>query len=92
MSALGRKADIGAATKHVRFTPNSDHKSGPPQNAMSALPLKADMCGAFIYVCFGPIADIRLEYWEDRWKARLENFFCFSAYCVFWKEKKPRSA
>ena len=27
--------------------------------AMSALPLKADMCGALAHVCFGPIADIR---------------------------------
>jgi hypothetical protein len=25
---------------------------------MSALPPKADMCGALAYVCFGPIADI----------------------------------
>jgi hypothetical protein len=25
---------------------------------MSALPLKADMCGALARVCFGPIADI----------------------------------
>ena len=25
---------------------------------MSALPPKADMCGATAYVCFGPIADI----------------------------------
>jgi len=28
------------------------------QNAMSALPLKADMCGALAYVRFGPKADI----------------------------------
>jgi hypothetical protein len=28
------------------------------QNVMSALPLKADMCSALAYVCFGPIADI----------------------------------
>ena len=27
---------------------------------MSALPPKADMCGALAHVCFGPIADIRL--------------------------------
>jgi len=40
------KADICVATGHVRFTPNSDRKSGPPQNAMSALPLKADMWSA----------------------------------------------
>jgi hypothetical protein len=29
-----------------------------PQNVMSALPLKADMCVALAYVCFGPQADI----------------------------------
>src|SRR5262245_31384676 len=28
------------------------------QNVMSALPLQADMCSAFIYVCFGPKADL----------------------------------
>ena len=28
------------------------------QQAMSALPPKADMCGATTNVCFGPIADI----------------------------------
>src|SRR5262249_29888192 len=30
-----------------------------PQKGMSALPLKADMCGAQAHVCFGPKADIR---------------------------------
>jgi hypothetical protein len=28
------------------------------QKVMSALPSKADMCGALADVCFGPIADI----------------------------------
>jgi hypothetical protein len=28
------------------------------QNGMSALPPKADMCGALAHVCFVPIADI----------------------------------
>jgi hypothetical protein len=36
MSALGQKADICAAKTHVRFTPNSDRKSGFSQTAMSA--------------------------------------------------------
>jgi hypothetical protein len=40
------------------FAPNSDHESGLPQMVTSALPLKADMCGALAHVCFGPIADI----------------------------------
>jgi len=30
----------------VRFTPNSDRESGIPAKVMSALPSKADMCGA----------------------------------------------
>jgi hypothetical protein len=42
---FGSKADICAATSHVRFTPNSDRESEIPQNVMSALPSKADMCG-----------------------------------------------
>jgi hypothetical protein len=61
MSALGqKKADICAAKTHVRFTPNSDRKSGFPQMVMPALPPKADMRSALAYVCFGPIADIAL--------------------------------
>jgi|GEM_PF-1603001 ABC-type glutathione transport system ATPase component len=34
---FGSKADICAATTHVRFTPNSDRESEIPQKAMSAL-------------------------------------------------------
>jgi len=55
---FGSKADICAAQRHVRFTPKSDRESGFPQTVMSALPPKADMCGALADVCFGPIADI----------------------------------
>jgi hypothetical protein len=43
---FGSKADMCAAIRHVRFTPNNDRESGFPQKVMSALPLKADMCGA----------------------------------------------
>src|SRR5262245_25347704 len=46
------------AKAHVRFTPNSDRKSRHPQNVMSALPPKADMCSARNHVCFGPKADM----------------------------------
>jgi hypothetical protein len=46
------------AKRHVRFTPNSDRESGFPQQATSALPPEADMCGALAHVCFGPKADI----------------------------------
>ena len=55
---FGLKADVRTAKRHVRSTPNSDRESEIPQNVMSALPPKADMCGALAYVCFGPIADI----------------------------------
>jgi len=40
-----------------------------PQEVMSALPPKADMCAALAYVCFGPIADIR-----ERWT--VQRFVC----------------
>jgi len=54
---FGSKADIRTAPSHVRFTPNRDRKSGLPQRGMSALPPKADICGALVHVCFGPKAD-----------------------------------
>jgi len=47
-----------AAKRHVCFTPNSDRESEIPQQAMSALPPIADMCGAMGDVRFGPKADI----------------------------------
>ena len=47
-----------SAKRHVRFTPNSDRESGHRQTVRSALPPKADMCGATWHVCFGPKADI----------------------------------
>jgi hypothetical protein len=55
---FGSLADKCTAQRHVRFAPNSDHKSGLSQLAMSALPPIADMCGAAAYVCYGPISDI----------------------------------
>ena len=58
----GSLADIYSAKRHVRLTPNGDCKSGLPQTAMPALPLKADMCSALTHVCFGPIADISQVY------------------------------
>src|SRR5262249_50723466 len=56
---FGSKADMCGATRHVRFTPNSDRKSGLPHKVMSALPPKADMCIALAHVCLWPIADIQ---------------------------------
>jgi hypothetical protein len=58
MSALGHKQTFAPQKGDVRFTPNSDRKSGFPHKVMSALPPKADMYSALAYVCFGPKADI----------------------------------
>src|SRR5262245_29912706 len=55
---FGSQADMCVAKRNVRFTPNSDRKSRHPQKVMSALPPKADMCGALADVCYGPIADM----------------------------------
>src|SRR5262245_5103766 len=43
---FGSKADICSAKRHVRFTPNRDRESGLPQQVMSALLPKANICGA----------------------------------------------
>src|SRR4029078_3838949 len=43
---FGSEADVCAAIGHVRFTANSDRKSRHAAMVMSALHLKADMCGA----------------------------------------------
>src|SRR5262249_31942269 len=51
-------ADFPQCNRHVRFPPNSARETGLSQPAMSALPPKADMCGALAHVCFWPKADI----------------------------------
>jgi hypothetical protein len=38
--------------------PIATAKADMPQTVMSALPPKAELCGALGHVCFGPIADI----------------------------------
>ena len=44
------------------------------QQVMSALPPKADMCSALAYVCFGPIADARLDLlWWRRKRKRIAD-------------------
>jgi hypothetical protein len=50
-----------SAKAHVRFAPNRDRESGLRQTVMSALPPKADMCGAICNVRFGPKADIDMH-------------------------------
>jgi hypothetical protein len=51
------------APTHVRFTPNSDRESEFPHKVMSALPPKADMCGASSEVRYGPKADMSVSAW-----------------------------
>jgi hypothetical protein len=47
-----------AAKRHVRFASNRDRESEFPHKVMSALPPKADMCGAASDVRYWPKADI----------------------------------
>jgi hypothetical protein len=47
---FGSLADMCSAIGHVRYYPNNDRRSGHRQTIMSALPLKADMCGALAHV------------------------------------------
>ena len=54
---FGSQADMCSASSHVRFTPDSDPESGLSRKAVSALPPKADVCGAVADICYGPIAD-----------------------------------
>jgi len=56
---FGSKAGMCNAPTHVRFTPNSDRKSGHPQAVMSASPPKADRCSAKRNVGYGPNASLR---------------------------------
>jgi len=61
MSALGHKRTYALQKSDVRFAPDSDRESGLAQTVMSALPPRADMCGATSDVRFGPKAD--MEAW-----------------------------
>ena len=58
----GSEADKRAAIRRVRFTPNSDRESAHLLRGMSALPPKADMCGALVRGGFGPKADIKFSF------------------------------
>ena len=58
MSALGQKQTLALQKEMSALPPIATAKADMPQMVMSALPPKADMCGALVHVCFGPIADI----------------------------------
>ena len=57
MSALGQKRTYAVQQPMSALLSIATAKAEFLQKAMSALPPKADMCGALAYVCFGPIAD-----------------------------------
>jgi len=59
MSALGQKQTYAVQKAMSALPPIATAKADLSQTVMSALPPKADMCGALADVCFGPIADIK---------------------------------
>jgi len=58
MSALGQKQTCAVQNVMSALPPIATAKADMPKWSLSALPPKADMCGALGHVCFGPIADI----------------------------------
>ena len=58
MAALGQKQTIAMHQAMSALLPIATAKADMPQMVMSALPLKADVCGALAYVGFGPEADM----------------------------------
>src|SRR5262249_22578884 len=76
---FGSEADICVAQSDVRFAPNGDRESRLPQTVMSALPPKADMCGATADVRFGSKADICSATEHVRFTPNSD------IDCVFWR-------
>jgi hypothetical protein len=66
MSALGQKQTYAVHKPMSALHPIATAKADMLQMVMSALPPKADMCGANRHVCFGPIADICKSTGENR--------------------------
>ena len=58
MSAMGQKQTYAVHQPMSALLPIATAKADFRQEVMSALPPKADMCGALAHVCFGPKADI----------------------------------
>ena len=57
MSALGQKQTCAVQKAMSALSPIATAKADSPQAVMSALPLKADMCGAAGDVGYGPNSD-----------------------------------
>jgi hypothetical protein len=66
ISALGQKQTFAVHQPMSALPPIATPKADFPQQAMSALPPKADMCGATTDVRFGPIANIHSITWSAR--------------------------
>jgi hypothetical protein len=66
MSALGQKQTCAVQKGMSALPPIATAKAEFPQTVMSALPPKADMCGAARDVRFGPQADIHKRRWIVR--------------------------
>ena len=62
MSALGQKQTYAVQQPMSALPPIATAKADMSQMVMSALPPKADMCGATRDVRFGPIAGIELPF------------------------------
>src|SRR5262245_14693064 len=88
MSALGQKQTYALQRAMSALPPNSDRESEIPQKATSALPLKADMCGATAYVCFGPIAEIPVARWHDLKLFAIMRFVC-GKHCMHFLATQP---
>ena len=54
----GQLKSTGAVPGASRMSALGHKQTFRDAEAMSALPPKADVCGALAHVCFGPIADI----------------------------------
>jgi hypothetical protein len=57
MSALGQKQTYALQQAMSALHPIATAKADLPQMVMFALPLKADLCSAFIYVCYNTRLD-----------------------------------
>jgi hypothetical protein len=72
---FGSKADMCSAIRHVRFTRDNDLESEFPHMVMSALPPKANMCGATTNVRYGgPLADTACVLLPPRFKRAAQGF------------------
>src|SRR4029079_5022132 len=101
MSALGQKQTYAVHKGMSALPPIATAKADMPQMVMSALPLKADMCGATSNVGYGPKADIFIGSLSRQALIELRSISLFRAldrHAVFinhnfissWREARAR--